>query len=133
MSHIEYVDYGFGEFEYIEDPFSKQYINGGSPMTNVAGHARIKDREKQGHRRRHPEHYERMATTTAFHRAMMDQFVEGMRKQLSRTSFLWFSDGSGLLPPPDPRTDWEQALDQCFYDPTERAEDELYFTRWCED
>lgn len=121
----EYLDYGFGEFEFIEDPYSKTYINGGSPMTNVPGYARIQDRKHLGHRRRHPEHYERMNTTARFAKTMMSQFIQGMKRQLNRSSFLTFSQ---YELPPDTRTDWERALDQCFYDPAERDKDTLYFS-----
>lgn len=116
----QYVDYGFGQFEYQEDPYSKQYINGGGPATNVAGPARTKARRKQGWGRRHLPDPNAPVGMVAFHKAMREVFVGVMRDQLMHDSILFYKDGTGRIPPKDPRTAWERALDENFYDPEER-------------
>lgn len=116
----QYVDYGFGAFEYEEDPYSKQYINGGGPATNVAGPARIQARRKQGWDHRHSTDPTTPSGVTAFGNAMRAVFVNIMREQLSRPGILFYKDGTGRLPEEDTRTDWERALDENFYDPEER-------------
>jgi hypothetical protein len=113
----ETIDYGFSEFEYIEDPYYKQYINGGGPATNVAGAARIRDRRAQGRTRRYSRPSER-THIEAFKRAMRHVFVDVMRERLMQP--MSFGQGFGVLPPKDTRTDWERALDENFYDPEER-------------